>query len=135
MHYFFIFRHYSLFFQKYENVINSLQFSKTIDYFRKFLREIQFFCRRDLLTRLLASCSQLRACSRESTVGQDNKLFSKSMLSRKMLERPNICYIFAHSQLRESSRERCSWLDHRKTNNRRFPVYMYSLVLVFEFSE
>ena len=39
---FFIFRHYSLFFQKYENnVINSLQFSKTFDYFRKILCEIQ----------------------------------------------------------------------------------------------
>ena len=41
---FFIFRHYSLFFQKYENnVINSLQFSKTFDYFRKILCEIQLF--------------------------------------------------------------------------------------------
>ena len=43
---FFIFRHHSLFFQKYENnVIVSLQFSKTFEYFQKFICETQFFCR------------------------------------------------------------------------------------------
>ena len=43
---FFIFRHHLLFFQKYENnVIVSLQFSKTFEYFQKKNCETQFFCR------------------------------------------------------------------------------------------